>query len=85
MTFFRNVVGRCGELFIYALIRLFGRRYASGGLLAENAFDPHGNLQAPADWPEWHLVEGPHIMQDVAEGERRAGRRGRPEPVGVGG
>jgi hypothetical protein len=27
MTFLRNVVGRCGELFIYALIRLFGRRY----------------------------------------------------------
>jgi outer membrane receptor protein involved in Fe transport len=36
---------------------LFGRmnnvlnkRYASGGLLAENAFDASGALQAPADW-----------------------------------
>ena len=29
---------------------LFDRRYASGGLLAENAFDPRGNLLAPADW-----------------------------------
>jgi outer membrane receptor protein involved in Fe transport len=28
----------------------FDRRYASGGLLGENAFDPAGTLQAPADW-----------------------------------
>ena len=29
---------------------LFDRRYSSGGLLAENAFDPRGNLLAPSDW-----------------------------------
>ena len=26
----RNIVGRCGELFIYTLIHLFGRRYSPG-------------------------------------------------------
>lgn len=29
---------------------LFDRRYASAGLLGENAFDANGALQAPADW-----------------------------------
>jgi len=35
---------------------LFDRRYASGGLLAENAFDPRGNLLAPADWRNEQFV-----------------------------
>ena len=42
---------------------LFDRRYASGGLLAENAFDPRGNLLAPADW---------HNEQFAAPGAPRA-------------
>ncbi|HEV8690239.1 MAG TPA: TonB-dependent receptor, partial [Ideonella sp.] len=32
------------------LSNLFDRRYASAGLLGENAFDASGALQAPADW-----------------------------------
>jgi iron complex outermembrane receptor protein len=35
---------------------LFDRRYASGGLLAENAFDPRGALRAPADWRNEQFV-----------------------------
>ena len=35
---------------------LFDRRYASGGLLAENAFGARGNLQAPADWRNEQFV-----------------------------
>ena len=35
---------------------LFDRRYASGGLLAANAFDSRGNLQAPADWRNEQFV-----------------------------
>jgi outer membrane receptor protein involved in Fe transport len=35
---------------------LFDRRYASGGLLGENAFDAQGRLQAPADWRNEQFV-----------------------------
>ncbi|MEP7298639.1 MAG: TonB-dependent receptor [Burkholderiales bacterium] len=42
---------------------LFDRRYSSGGLLAESAFDPRGNLLAPADW---------HQEQFAAPGAPRA-------------
>lgn len=35
---------------------LFDRRYASGGLLAENAFDARGTLRAPADWRNEQFV-----------------------------
>ena len=35
---------------------LFDRRYASAGLLGENAFDASGALQAPADWRNEQFV-----------------------------
>lgn len=35
---------------------LFDRRYATGGLLGENAFDASGALQAPADWRQEQFV-----------------------------
>jgi iron complex outermembrane recepter protein len=35
---------------------VFDRRYSSGGLLGENAFDPSGALQAPADWQHEQFV-----------------------------
>jgi len=42
-------LGSGWELFA-KVSNLFDRRYSSGGLLAENAFDPRGNLLAPAEW-----------------------------------
>ena len=35
---------------------LFDRRYASGGLLAESAFDARGTLRAPAEWRNEQFV-----------------------------
>lgn len=55
-------LGAGWELFA-KVSNLFDRRYASGGLLARNAFDPRGNLLAPADW---------HHEQFAAPGAPRA-------------
>ncbi len=41
--------GRNAELF-GKVSNVFDRRYATAGLLGENAFDASGALQAPADW-----------------------------------
>lgn len=43
------------ELFA-KVTNLFDRRYATGGLLGENAFDASGALQAPADWRQEQFV-----------------------------
>jgi iron complex outermembrane receptor protein len=43
------------ELFA-KVTNLFDRRYATGGLLGENAFDAGGALQAPADWRQEQFV-----------------------------
>ncbi|HWI11104.1 MAG TPA: TonB-dependent receptor, partial [Burkholderiaceae bacterium] len=48
-------LGSGWELFA-KVSNLFDRRYASGGLLAENAFDAHGSLLAPADWRNEQFV-----------------------------
>ena len=48
-------LGAGWELFA-KVSNLFDRRYASGGLLAENAFDSRGSLLAPADWRHEQFV-----------------------------
>jgi len=48
-------LGAGWELFA-KVSNLFDRRYASGGLLAENAFDAQGRLQPPADWRNEQFV-----------------------------
>ncbi|MDB6000770.1 MAG: TonB-dependent receptor [Rhizobacter sp.] len=50
---------------------LFDRRYASGGLLAMNAFDPRGNLMAPADWRHEQFV-APGAPRALWVGVRRS-------------
>ena len=48
-------LGAGWELFA-KVSNVFDRRYASGGLLAENAFDSRGSLLAPADWRHEQFV-----------------------------
>lgn len=48
---------------------VFDRRYASSGLLGENAFDGRGALQAPADWRNEQFV-GPGAPRGVWVGLR---------------
>jgi len=56
------------ELFA-KVANVFDRRYASAGLLGENAFDAAGNLQAPGDWRTEQFV-GPGAPRAIWLGLR---------------